>query len=280
MADGRDDRHRARGNGDRQVEIVEAGKVHLRPAAAQDQQGVIRPLLRVRKRGNNGRRGLFPLHQSFVQVKLEGVSRLIFKQMPPEIAISRRGLGSNDGEPVRQGRERKFLLHLQIPPGGELLDGLLLRQRLLPHREGRVDFVDEQGHPELLAEMDLDPYQDGDSRLERLAGLLLEEGLEHRIVPLPDHGPDVGDGFPPVALGQVQVAVAVGPRTPGADLRLHPVSVGESVLDAFLHAGEQFRQLQVVLCHRPISFSPSATSPPSESSAPARRPARRSRRRG
>ena len=66
VADGRNDRHRARGDGDREVEIVEAGKVQLRAAATQNQQGVIPSLLRIGQRGNDGRRGQLPLHQSFV----------------------------------------------------------------------------------------------------------------------------------------------------------------------------------------------------------------------
>ena len=66
VADGRNDRHRARGDGDREVEIVEARKVQFRSAATQNQQGVIPSLLRIGKRGNDGRRGLFALHQRFV----------------------------------------------------------------------------------------------------------------------------------------------------------------------------------------------------------------------
>ena len=111
---------------------------------------------------------------------MEGVSRLVLKQMPAEVAIARRRLRCNDGKVVRQGRQGQFLLHLQIPSGGEFLDGLLLRQRLLPHREGRVDVIDKQGQPEHRVKIDLHPHQDGNSRLQRLPGLGLKEGLQLR----------------------------------------------------------------------------------------------------
>ena len=267
---------RAGGDGHRQVVVVETGQVHLRTAAPQDEDGVAGMLLRLREGGDDGRRRLFALHQGFVQVQPEGIARLVLQQVPPEIAVSRRGLGRDDGQTVRQARERQLLLHFQIAAGGELLDGLLLRQRLLPHREGRVDVVDEQGHPEHLAETDLHPHEDRDARLQRLAGLVLEEGLQLREVPFPDHGPDVGHRLPAVALGEVQVAVPVGPGTPGADLRLHPIALRKGVFDPFLHAREQLGQFQIVLCHglkisRPPIFPPSGPSGPARRKAPCRR---------
>ena len=170
--------------------------------------------------------------------------------MAAEVAIARRRLRRNDGKAVRQGRQRQFLLHLQIPPGGELLDGFLLRQRLFPHRKGRVDVIDKQGQPVHRVEIDLHPHQDGDSRLQRLPGLGLEKGLQLRIMPFPDHRPHIGHLLPLHALGKVHIAVSVRPRAPRADLSLHPIPVRKSVRDALPHPCKQLRQLQIVF-HKP-----------------------------
>ena len=240
VADGGHHRHRTGRNRDGEVVVVETREVHFRAAAAEDEDGVIRLLLRLQEgRDDRGRR-LLTLHQGFVQVQPERVTRLILKQMAAEVAIPRRGLGRNHGQPVRKPREFQFLLHVHVSPGGKPFDGLLLLQGLGPDREGRVDFIDKQGDAVQFTEIHLYPHEDRDPRLERLAGLLLEKGLELRKMPFPDHGADVGHLPPPHRLAEVQVAVAVGPGTPGTDLPLHPILVRKGVRDPFLHHGQQF----------------------------------------
>ena len=202
MADGGDNGHGAGGDGHSELIVVKAGQVQFGTAAAQNQDGVIILFSGIQKGRHDGSRSLFSLHEGLQKVQTENIPFGIVQQMVPEIPIPGGRLGRDDGQAVRDLRQRQFLLQLHVTAGGEPLDGALAFQRLLPQGESRVYIVYEQRDAVQFAETNLDPYQDGNARLERLPGLFFEETLDGGIVPLPDHGPGFGNRPAAPGLGE------------------------------------------------------------------------------
>ena len=139
MADSSNNRHRASGYGYGKVEVVKAEEVRFRAAAAEDEDGVIILLLSLQKGICYGRRGLLPLHCGLIEVQGEGIAIRIVQQVIAEILVTCSGFGGDDGKPLRDIRDGKFLLHIHIAVLCETLNGALSFKSLLSKGEGGVN---------------------------------------------------------------------------------------------------------------------------------------------
>ena len=166
--------------------------------------------------------------------------------MPSEIPIAGGSLGSNDGQPIRQFRKGQFLLHVHVAFPGEEFYGTFALQGLLPQGERRVYVFNEKADAVQFAVAHLHFYQHGDAGLQGLPCSLLEKGLEPGVIPFPDHGAALGHRLPAPALGELQVAVPVGPRAERRNFRLNPIPLREGILNALPDPFLQLQQVHVL----------------------------------
>ena len=171
--------------------------------------------------------------------------------MVAEIAPAGGRIGRDDRQAVRQGRQGKGLLPVDQALFLEFGDGLAPDPLLLPEGRPRVQLFDDERQAEDFVVTDPDPGKDGHPGLQVGAGFLPEHGGKQEIAVAPDDGPDLGHHPALLSLAELEVAVTAlhADRT---DLRPHPDTVREQVLDPLLQVPLEGQQIHEIIFHHKV----------------------------